>query len=411
MARRARLVALIAVMVAGSAIAWFLASSRDDATPRIERSPQHPSDGDATAAASAPAAPAAIERAAEVAATNADPVAEAEHLAREIGLELAEARADGRSILAVEAGTGKPLPGTLLVVSEYRPSGRFSRKAPPPASPHRLLFLRNYGSAARGTTYVTGPDGRARLRKLVANSLVLAYHPRFDGWVWVRDDRVDEIRLEMEPTKWLHVRVVDASGRPRAKVPIEVTRFTAKREPVARGFETDAEGLAELHPFQLRPPRSAADLVRVGLALPLADDVAVQIDPARIPDEPIELGPPPTGTLAVSVVDSAGEPVPDAEVVYDAGIADPADPKAADVIQHDPRRRASIPFEEGEGELGSVGRGLTFVLSASAFGRFAPPKSLPDRSPTESASSASSSCPTRSRGSPGGSSIPTRRPS
>ena len=362
-------VASLALVLAAVGAWWILREEpRGRAASEAPTAPPQ-----APSSAAAPPVVANVERAPEP-VTVPPAVAAAEALAREIGLDLASGPADGPVLMAVEEGSGRPLAGVLMIVNEYRPNPSRTVRPLPPRPPHRLSFLRERGSADRQLTYVTADDGRVRVARLVANSRVVACHPSYCGWTWLQDEAPSEVRIELRPAKPLRLRVVDGAGRPRAQVPIEMTEATRERELIAAGIRSGDDGTVELHPFEVVPPTHGQNpaLIRVALAVPLLERVSGSerlVDPRHPPDEPIELKLPPSGTLAVRVVDGGGSPLRDASGWFEAGTVEQGDAR-------DPRRqialtrrlRGRIPLTDGAGELTPVGLGLTFELGAYCVG-------------------------------------------
>jgi len=367
-----------AIFVAGPAIvaivliaagAWWLArgAPRDDASRDVAHAPPP-----APTRGAVPTADATPARAPEPAAAS-PAVAAAEQLAREIGLELGIAPADGPVLIAVEEGSGRPIAGVLMVVNEYRWRGADIGPSPPPRPPHRLGFLSRPATSWQELAYITGDDGRVHVPELGAYSLIVAYHPSFHASKQLREKMVGELRIEMAPTKPLRVRVVDGAGHPRAKIPIEFTESDRERRQLSPQLLSRDDGTVELHPFEFAPPaRGIPERVRVALALPLADGgfgVERFFDPKHLPDAAIELTLPATGTLAIRVVDGAGLPLLDATGDFEAGIVETADARnPGRQIELTRRARGRLPLTNGECEFAPVGLGLSFTINAFSVG-------------------------------------------
>ena len=116
--------------------------------------------------------------------------------------------------------------------------------------------------------------------------------------------------LELTPDPPVRVRVVGEDGRPVAGVPVvlyppENSEDGLDDEGGPRAI-TGPDGIAELRARERRGPlRSGAFVALVILA---REQVEAPVDLAQLPVEPIELRLPPTGSVAVRLVDPRGEP-------------------------------------------------------------------------------------------------------
>lgn len=352
------------LMSAGGAW-WFLQSGPDSVfARRIART---------KSAAMATGADGPAAREPEKAPTS-PAVAAGEQVARELGLELATGSDDGPVLIAVEKGSGKPIAGALVIVHEYcRPVLGRRPPAEPTRPPHRLDFLRWKNLWWRQKAYVADDDGRVRVQRLVANAVVVAWHPSFHGVLRLRDQLAPETRVELEATRLVRVRVVDVNGAPRADVPIEFTEATKEKRTISRGFRSGADGLVELHPLEALPPeREPPAFARVALAIPWVESrpgVERLIDPNHLPDETIELTVPATGSIAIRVVDGLGNALPGASASYQAGIVEPGDSRSPEEqIERTRRDWRDLPLDHGECVLAPVGLDLFFRLEAGCRG-------------------------------------------
>jgi len=144
-------------------------------------------------------------------------------------------------------------------------------------------------------------DDGGRVTVPPANAAVMATAPDLWGGGQLRKDQEEPYTLELYPDPLLRVRVVNAAGEPLAGIPVTIMRgeYGYGDPPV----DTRApDGIAEFEHVLAMARMEEVGPIRVGLALPLHEEVAQEIDVEDPPQEPIEFVAPPLGRLEVRVV-------------------------------------------------------------------------------------------------------------
>lgn len=167
------------------------------------------------------------------ASSSGAPAATAEQLAKGYGLEIRPAVPDGVPIRVLDAATGKPVAGALVVsVDEseftYWDAGDGGIKW------NARSLLLDCGQA-----YVTAPDGVVRVAAPDDPRSVFVWHGRDFGRTTLEEHDPSEHVVTVAP-RALMVAVVDKSGKPQAGVPIQVGKCAL--EPMSLGTTVGITG-------------------------------------------------------------------------------------------------------------------------------------------------------------------------
>ncbi|MCP5043213.1 MAG: carboxypeptidase regulatory-like domain-containing protein [bacterium] len=164
----------------------------------------------------------------------------------------------------------------------------------------------------RGKTHRADASGRLQLPAVKEALVVGARSKGRYGAALIRRDMTEQhIALVLDQT--LHIRVLDDQGEPAPLVPVAIAqRFDEKRWQRRLRLETDDAGSATEPHFQLvreRPPRGGTEDYSAAVPVPFQQPVVTTFRNDPLPNEPIELRLPPTGSLIIRVVDSEGTAV------------------------------------------------------------------------------------------------------
>jgi len=157
----------------------------------------------------------------------------------------------------------------------------------------------------------TGIDGRVRLPAFQPHSLTIVQTEHTRGAAWIRPEKAAEWRLRVWASHRVAVRVVDETRAPQERVPVAVVLRGGGHEWSIAEAVTDEDGTATLRISEgdLGGSQVAAGAgAWVSILLPHVDAQPTRVDPAALPEAPIELVLPPTGSLRVEIVDESGAP-------------------------------------------------------------------------------------------------------
>ncbi len=239
-------------------------------------------------------------------------------------------------------GADGPLPGSLpLEVVEAR-SGR-------PVPGAEVWSLRRHGSwqaleldALREDALHARADaaGIARVpRPGEEGLLVLAAGGTLAGGTWVPPGAAGRARIELHPDWDVAVLVVDAAARPAPAVPLALSDSDGS-SPGRR--ETDESGRALFRHVGLALARAPARRATLKVDLPLAEELAAELEAGHEPREPVRFELPPLGSVEVTVLEEGGQQAADGTEVR-LGLVRPGEPRDISPFSH--RRRPHVNRE------------------------------------------------------------------
>jgi 5-hydroxyisourate hydrolase-like protein (transthyretin family) len=341
------------VLLLGGLLAWLALGS---SAPRdLHAAPSALEDARAPIAAriDAPAEDES-ERASAASATSARAAEEAE-LAHASAAE-PEPYPDGLLVLVRRRGTREPVEGALVrwVDSwqlEYDQLQRELRLDP--TGEELLSRTRNQrSSAADGTLRVPRPAGELLLSAQLGSAF---------AWKRTGASSEEPCLLELAQQAELALQVVDASGEPRAGVPVALAHGTGDEREFAWRALTAASGEARCSIYRHCAERQTSGRFSACLAFPLATVVAHELERDAAPAEPVRLVLPPTGSLRVRLLEEGGEPSTQSgtlqlNVRHAQGAASPAEARTLDAQTY------HYDYVAGELVVPFVGLGLEFEL-------------------------------------------------
>lgn len=194
-------------------------------------------------------------------------------------------------------------------------------------------------------SYQADLNGELRLERPLEPIVLFGETESGWGMVLVRPEDDGPVLLRLERAPSLRVRVLDLAGRPVAGVPLALFVGVELFRVVSR----EPDGRAEFHPSQAHLAKSAFMFVpleddrllggvRLAIATPSPVEVKVPLDrPAPVE---LELRLPPTGELAVALVDGVGEPLQVEGTARLRALEEDAPTTAVELEGH----RATFPF-------------------------------------------------------------------
>jgi hypothetical protein len=269
-------------------------------------------------------------------------------------------------VQVVDKATGEPVAGAEVAADD--PDADLDRLSPlEQFEVHRILdpFLRLQRIGQRA---VTDAGGRANLRRAPAGMTICAAADERYGVLQIQGPPPPAgYRLWLVPDLGVHVRVVDALGKPLAAVPLGLTAefvragaATGDRSSWPVAF-TDGDGCAVVRhlqdlarDYQGRQPRDLQVVVRA----PGLMDIAAPVHPAVGGGPTVTLSLSAFGSIAVHLQDRRGRPLPGREVF---GLS----------LSYRERETPSVPWDDtsfeaeafgSEGSYPYVGLGLQLTL-------------------------------------------------
>jgi protocatechuate 3,4-dioxygenase beta subunit len=206
-------------------------------------------------------------------------------------------------VLVVDARTGAP-------VADAEVRWAASAELPPGADPARPRWRADVAERFAGARRTTSDAaGIAVVDARLFPGMVLARRVEEWGIAFADATSARPIRIEIALDARLVLQVVDAQGRPVAGVPVGLRQSEAPSMAPCywQGTTQGLQGLARVE--RIEPPRSAdrpEQRIYACIDTLVPSAAAVLVDPARIPDEPVRLVLPPTGSVVVHVHDSEG---------------------------------------------------------------------------------------------------------
>jgi hypothetical protein len=226
---------------------------------------------------------------------------DAKDLARRFGLEIHGPVPDGVSVLVVDAASGKPVEGALVVSVDEQEFTcvEESREGVPLDG---AGALREYGVA-----YSTSDDGRTRIRAAAAPRTLIALHGDAFGRATLEvHDRVEQsIPIARRE---LVVDVAEPDGSPAQRVPVMLGECAFERgTPGSWRAITGADGQVRIPALELERAihRSCGREALVMLGCACRGDALRAIDAALL--EPLRFTLPATGSLEVELEDVEGK--------------------------------------------------------------------------------------------------------
>lgn len=212
--------------------------------------------------------------------------------------------AEGPTVLVVGGNPPGPVAGATVAFIA-RDEGR-ERDRRSGADTDDLDLPLRYGGKLR-----TGPDGRAPLPPILQTTLLAATHGDQFASGSLRPGQRGEVRLRLRADETLAVQVLHPDGRPAAGVPVAAFQGHGfgKSHQLWEG-RSDRNGLLHARHFQERRRRvEEGKRFAVILRMPLPEPVGAEFEGPRPPAAPVVLTLPPTGVLAVTLVDHTGAPL------------------------------------------------------------------------------------------------------
>lgn len=185
---------------------------------------------------------------------------------------------------------------------------------------------------------------------------------RKEPWFGMTQERAipaEGITIECRRSLAVAAQVVDAEGRPQAGIPVDLRRLGPDRSDRMFSLVTGADGIARFRRLEmfLRDLRGSA---RLALAIggQLGVSVAQEFDPAALPELPLQLTLPPSGTLEVHLTGADGQPWT-APAMVQLILVPPIEQSEAELRVN--RGEESNAFAvEGLARFTPVGLGMTF---------------------------------------------------
>jgi len=222
-----------------------------------------------------------------------------------------------------------------------------------------------------GQAYRTGSDGRTEVPAEPNRSGLFVMIPGFLGTDDTGRGDDDLIRLRLEPTITVPVRVVDTDGAPVAGVPVSVVN--AEGRPLGMApLASDQEGTAECVIDARRWARGGGGQgTQVTLAIPLSEadakTTAAPVDLSALPTEPITLVMPSVGSVVVEIDAPDNWNGEQVLVIMKRGSADGSEPRRRRSRSRD-RWHASV--EDGVARFHHVGIGVLWDFDVVDEGGF-----------------------------------------
>lgn len=174
--------------------------------------------------------------------------------------------------------------------------------------------------ARMGTRAKTDEEGGAELDWQDGGLSLLATKPGMLAWVTVAELPSEPTTLVLQPDAELSIRVLGPDDQPRGGVPVALYRLfrgeLEETEPADQlhlptsllwHARTDAkDGVARLPHAQILMTQPEMLRYYVGIAIPQAEPELIEIDPADLPDGPVVLHLPATGSLVVEMSPAPG---------------------------------------------------------------------------------------------------------
>jgi len=133
---------------------------------------------------------------------------------------------------------------------------------------------------------------------------------------WVSAETTDGEEILLQPDLEVRVQVLDADGRPAAKVPVAWLGWAGDRARAILSARTGPDGIARIRHLQTQIPLRLKGRQTLALLVPGAQAGQVPFDPLQPPAEVVTLRLPATGQVVVEVLDAEGNSFPDRTHVY-----------------------------------------------------------------------------------------------
>ena len=296
----------LALLAAG---VWSLVTgggSRSRAAGRAELAPDHPVARE-DASPLAPLAVPARQPSAAALVADAPPEPEAPVAPEGRPIEFVDLD-DGVQVLVRVKASAEPIPGALVAFvdfGELETERRALLADPEDRDQAAARFGRLFRADENGL--VTVPRSQAGLSG--RNAFVEASSDDLWGRASLTVGVAEPVLLELVPDGDLAVRVVDQSGAPRPGVrTCLIARRDERSSPLVFGVTREPDGVALLRHVSSKMRSQGGASAFAALAIPLEESVELGCDPARLPEEPLELVLPETGSLEIVLVTPEGTP-------------------------------------------------------------------------------------------------------
>jgi hypothetical protein len=269
---------------------------------------------------------------------------------------------EGVRLVIVDADSRDPVQGAVVHVfvdesGRLGPTSNYEHSMGPDVT----AFI-----AAHGTRFVSDAEGAVDLPVVRTHRFVTARKADKSALVEVDAALRGLFEIRIRPTRDLDVHVRDGEGKPVKGAPIGIYPWSDSSS--LSESVTDDDGSCRFTDFGSLVHASdfvPEGLIVVRLALPLEPFVEEWIDPEHIPQKPIELILPPSGSLVVSIVDE------DHHVVPVPGTIFLFSDEATLHTRLEPSRATSdtrIPFEDGVARIDGIGLGQELGMNVAFRG-------------------------------------------
>lgn len=327
---RGVLIALVLLAGIGLVI-WQLANLETHEPPEVQPHVENP----VAAEKAATSRPESTPAQAPVPAIVPKPFVDAEIAAQDPAAS--KPKTDGRRLVVVLAPKDKHAAGAVV---ELTPTGPFGNTRGHPVG----------GLVAddRGVVRIPAFKGFAEVRGTLGN---------YCGRAMLGTGDLLGYRLRLAPG--IAVLVVDAAGAPQSDVPVSVLVPTAFPPTFDRAM-TGADGLARLAVPDAEARGTGEKKASVALAMPLDEPVEAPFDPELLPESPVRLVLPQTGTVVVRLV------TPDRQPFLEPAVVELQGPERGEVrIDGEGRNLVRVAANAGVATFRFVGLGPPLEIAAS----------------------------------------------